>query len=562
MLEEYFSSMLNPSLIDSTVSVQNYDDMSEDQQFDVIERALYGDLKGIIEVTPKDMELYNRRKNMSRTGYVSQAESEAFRRKWEAEHPAEMEEHRQKMAALNLNASSTFSSGPMDPSIDYQSNTLNNYEPYSQVVNNNNLNVGYTPQNYYSNPYGGGGYNPYMASPVAYNQGYYTSMYNPYGYNYYGYNQAPPISNCFEDPISKFAWSKVDQMSQMYHSGQLNYPYGGYGYYQPRQMTEEILANPEVTDNKLQTTDPIMRQHLKMESAKNFFRQDIYLPAVEEPKPTNNVYVNVPIEKPTMYSGYYSSYYSMSPLDRALTTLPPYAQTAEYQTAAREYAQNQQNMMDEIGRVIFQYGNLGDYDETIKSIKEQEIESIRDQYKANLMVDANLPIKDRIENQEKRRKMEEYGQRAMYYAAMYASGNYIRIDQFKDLYKNIMNAGLQSSPDFQLQSKYINPNQTFVEYLDGFNRYSAEKNIREFAANARKAYMGGYDRENYRRSIVTDNPNEANSMIGFKNVYDPIKRQMNQVVTPYEGLADKYAAKRAAYIERAGMYRGGTGTNV
>lgn len=545
MLEEYLS-MQNPGpIMVPNVPIQNFDDMSEDSQLDVIERALYGDLKGIIEVTQKDMELYNRRKGMSRTGYVSQAEMDKRHQEWVASHPNEVRP--------NVQAETYSSTNPNSFNFANQNCTLANYNPY--------IGGGYKPQNSYPNPYGGS-YNPYAASPAGYNQQMYYNTYGGYyngggyygSYPYYGgYQQQQPIQ--YADPVFGFALSKIDQMSNMYHTGQFNQnQYYAQSFYQ--QPTETICINPVVENNQLQVKSPSQRSHLFIEESRKFFKNGVSLPVAETEQ--ENKYAQIPTEAINAYRSYYSNYYNMTPMQRALNQPPPYVYSQQFKDAVKQYYDNQQMLQHAIASAVFEYSGLGSYDEYLNQQKQAETERLSEQYRQIYEQDAGLSPEDKAHNTRVRREADELFERG----AGLATRAYSFVPRWGMTPQQFVQTAYAMSPMLRDQYRYINPDQTFSEFIIGCNRYATHLENVEFARNARKAYMGDYDKDCYRSAIVTDNPNAKNSMLGFNMVYDPIRRQSNQVISPHAGLADQYAAKRAAYMQSANMIRGGTGSVV
>lgn len=533
-----------------SVVVKDYDSMSEDEQLNVIERALHGDLKGIIDVTPKDMELYNRRYQMSRTGYVTQAEMDKRHQEWLANHP---EDAARTQPVLQSNAD--FSSGAYQGI--NQNCTLNNYNPY--------IGGGYAPRNSYENPYGGS-FNPYASTPISYGQQYYQQRpYYGYGGYYGGYPQQTQqqIANLFEDPVMRFAFSKINQISDMYNSGQMN----SNNYYQmsaQQPRTETVCINPSIENNNLQVSDPGIRKHLNLEDSRKFFTSsEVKLKEFDLPYDDNedkDIYGQIPVEANNAYRSYYSQYYSMSPLQRALNSPSPYTYTDQYREEVRQFYQNQQNLYNAIGKAVFEYAGYGDYDEYMKQKELDEKRRIADQYRQACEQDQGLTTEEKRHNSEVRRRADYlFESGAQLYRYRYCSVN---PEQLRYTPQNFLMTAYRNSPELRDQYKYINPDQTFSEFVNGYNNYAHHMETVEFARNARKSYMNNYNSDSYRNAILTDNPNARNSLLGFNTVYDPVRRQTNQVIAPHAGLEDQYAAKRSAYLASAGKIRGGTGSVV
>lgn len=482
------------------------DAMSEDEQFAIIDRALNGDLKGVVTVTQSDMDLYNRHKAAQGTYANEYRKATEFSYVPRAKQEQVKAERAAQMGITPPNQSMGFSSAnyaEAKPLYPQQSSNpvLNGYASFNSA-----------PAYSYPNTYYGNGY------------------YNPY-FNQYYYQ--PQRMYDYGDPVTNYAMSKVIEMSTLNNNGYFDNTNNYYsGYYQPQLQTLIIDPNQRPSAAALDFGNRINSN----------FQNDTFIPledkipeGFEEP-----VIISMPPELRQNYYGGYG-YYNMSPYERAFNSPPPYAQTKQYQDYLKSIQKNKEELMTIIYRSVLGHKGI-DYDEYQEQLKASAEENAKRGYNErhkydNIFNEAELRIK--AEQEENMSRVMSNFRCNPYNISFDPSKAWERIER-----------GLASDRQFQMLQKYMPSNMSYVEFvMDGYPAYMERLKYEEFCHEARLDSMR-YDSSKYRNAINRSGINNS-PYLGFKPMYDPITRQQTSMVTPPESISQKYNERRASYIREA-----------
>jgi hypothetical protein len=298
-----------------------FESMPQDQQIEIIERAIYGDLRGKVPLSPRDLNMY-REYVLSHKGYVSSVQ--------------------QQPAQQNYGAT---------PS-------LRSYDTYNSAPNYN------TAQQPYN--VGANYYNPYSQ------QNYYGSM-NSYGY--YGTVEEDPTMAGY-DPISKYVLSEIEQHNAYEDSG-YNYggQYGSYysgGYDRPRD-TETVRIDEPRNPMAPLPMNPNTDSQFKYENIFNAPIEHNFNITIPEQNP-EPIYAEVPVMYPTYNSyGYGYNGYSYN--------LPPYAYTQSFRDYQNKKYQKYMDVQNSIMNAGFAITGR-DYEEWAQAQRAAQQQIQKEQYEA------------------------------------------------------------------------------------------------------------------------------------------------------------------------------------
>lgn len=479
------------------------DAMSEDEQFSIIDRAINGDLKGIVSVSQNDIDLYNRHKAMQNGTYANE-----YRKATEFSYVPKA-----KQAEMKAERAAQMGITPPNQSVGFSSANYIDAKPLYPSQPSNPVLGGYasfnsTPSYSYPNTYYGNGYyNPY-----------YNSGYNPY-------YQPPQQMYDYGDPVTNFAVSKILEMSDLGARGYFdnNYP----GYYAPQQQTKIIIdpnQRPSQAALNFGTTSPSTQMNYDADIPKGF----------EKP-----VVISMPDDlRASYYGGYYNS---QSYYQSVFNSPPPYAQTTQYQEYMNNVQKNKQNLLEIIQRSVLGHSGI-DYDEYMEHQKAETEQLAKDRYMQKYQEDKNL------NSAELKIKSEQEANMSMVLSNFRYNPYNIAFDPSKAWERTETN--LMNDRQFQMLQEYMPKDMSFVEFLaKGYPSYVDRLKYDEFRHTARADSMQ-YDSSKYRNAIDRSGINSS-PYLGFKPMYDPYTGQQTTAVTPPESISQKYNERRASYIREA-----------
>lgn len=486
------------------------DAMSENEQFSIIDRAINGDLKGIVSVTQSDIDLYNHHKAMQEN-YANE-----YRKATEFSYiPRSQQEKVKAERAAQMGITPPHQSAGFSSSNYMEAKPLYPQQPSNPVLSGY-ASFNSTPAYAYPNTYFGNGYYPY------YNNGYYNSYY-----------QQPQQIYDYGDPVTNYAVSKIAEMSNLSANGYFDNNYYG-GYYNQYPYTREVAITIDPNQRPSQTAlnfgnisnqSFINNQTIPIDDIPEGFEKPVVIHMSEE-------------LRNSLYNNYYSG---MSPYQRMFNSPPPYAQTKQYQDYVASIQRNNQNLMEVIQRSVLGHKGV-DYDEYMEQKKIETEESVKRSYIERHKYDAMLnPIEIKI-------KAEQDENMGKVMANFRANPYNISFDQSKTWER--VEAALMNDRQFQIIQEYMPSDMSFVEFLaKGYPSYVDKRRYDDFRRTARLESMQ-YDSSKYRNAIDRSGIN-GSPYLGFKPIYNPYTGQQSNAVTPPESISQKYNERRASYIREA-----------
>ena len=467
--------------------IKSKSDLSEDEQVKIIERALYGDLKGVIDVTEADMDLYNRHR------HGTESYANEYRKATEFSYvPRNKQKEIKEARARELGItppSTTFYGNPVLSG--YQSFTGSYQQPPQQYQ---------YPDISYNNPY------PSYSS------------YGYQGYGYYGgYGYQQPVYDC-GDPNMNLIMMMLNQTQNQYNNG---YYYNNYGYYQPRPDTIRFNVNqqPMPTEQSLSFVidDKVFAEGLKFD-----------IPEVAEPVYPKGYNPLATIEIPKEVNDFLNrpSYSNM------------YAMQQQIQKCIKAEQERQQAVWDDLNRRLL---GAEEYD-NIKSERQEYINQVnKEDYKRRHAYDS-LFYNGNLSEQE-RKVIAQEKQNTDRLMRHFRNNPYgISYDPSKAWQEIIIR--YYNDKETQAMLKDIPADMSAIEVMNiGYPKYLDRKKFEEFYMNARKDAMG-YDSSRYRQ-ILTQSGLNASPYLGRSSPTLP-----GQISSP-DSITQRYNERRNSYIRDA-----------
>ena len=475
--------------------VKRQNELSEEEQAEIIQRALYGDLKGLIPVTQEDIDLYNRVKYKGTETYANEYRK-ATEFSYVPRHKQEQvkKERAEKMGLIQPPQGNPVLSGYQSFSSPYQPIYQYQYQPQYQY-----------PNTYYS----------YM--------GYdrYSSPYSYYGYGYNPYYQNQPDVD-FGDPVTNYAFSRINQLSSPYQSY-----YSGYQYYNaPRNTQFTVNSNMQPSDMLYQyiqsTPDTMMVQE------SNIRKEYVYPPGFDD----EPVVITIKPEMKRIVDQY--NYYNP----------PPYARTEQFKRYVAQQQQERKSFMETLNRMFF-----GDeeYQKMVDEQTRRNNEIAANNYKRRHMYDSKLAGTLNSPQEKFKIEIEENMRRVINF--FNCNPYYIQSFKLHEKWEDINNRILNSKP-MQAIRKFFKPTSTFVEFMnEEYPKYKANKDYEDFCRKARISLME-YDADKYRNALYRSGISST-PYLGFKSAYDPVSKSQVNVSSAPQSIAERYNERRNSYIREA-----------
>lgn len=474
--------------------VKSSSELSEEEQVKIIERALHGDLQGIIDVTEADMDLYNRHRHGTET-YANE-----YRRATEFSYvPKNKLKQVQEARARELGIT-----------------------PPPSVLTQENK-----PQTFYGNPVMNGyqsftGTQPQYQYPNTYYQNPYNTNYGYQGYNYgyqYGYGYQQPSYNY--GPLMNLVVTALDQSQYQYNNG---YGYGGYysSYYQPRPET--FRFNPNQTPSQIE-------QFMYTNSANSSFDSNM---AFNAPNP-------IPVD-PNVINPL--AVISMSP------EMDQYINQTYYRNNSNNIQQQIQQLWQEQKRkeaevlTAMNRALMGaeKYDQMQADRENYQKEMNKASYKQRHMYGADYSDDTNLTPQQKKMKERE---RANTERVM----SYKRYNPYNILYpididKNQVWYRYYNDKEVQARLKDMPPDMSAIDFINiGIPRYENRKKFEDFYVKSRQGQMG-YDSNKY-REILKQSGINATPYVG------PNLNTSPGYVSSPDSITQRYNQRRDLYIKSA-----------
>ncbi len=473
--------------------IKSSSELSEDEQFSIIDRAINGDLKGIIPVTQEDIDLYNRKK------YEGSYANE-YRRATEFSYvPKHKQEQVKRERAQAMG---------MPPPIPQQPVGYPNASPMGNPVLS-----GYQS---FANPY------PQYQYPNTFYNAY--NQYAGYGYygGYYGgYNpyQGQPDRD-FGNPVLNYAFSRINQFSSM-----PNYnTYGYYNYYnQPKPQTFEVRPNQPVSSVITQYASNMPAWAVQDSPIQQNWT---YPEGFESP-----IVISMPpeIKQRVLATGYYNQ--------------PPYARTEQYRNFVNQERAEQAKVIETINRTV--YGDE-EYERRVNEQKIKEQEAAAAEYQRRHMYDATLGIKMTPEQQKLKADEAANMNRVM---ANFRYNPYNISFSLVDGWNRILSR-INNNKAVQKVKSFFKPDRTAIEFLtEDYPKYKSNKDFEDFCREARIGFME-YDADKYRSALVRSGIS-ATPYLGFRPTYDPITQTQVNMASAPQSIAERYNERRNSYIREA-----------
>lgn len=467
--------------------VKSSSELSEDEQFAVIDRAINGDLKGILPVTQEDIDLYNRKK------YGGSYANE-YRRATEFSY---VPKHKQEQ--VKQERGQAMGMPPPIPQQPMGNPVLSGYQSFGNPY----------PQYQYPNTF----YNDYNQYA---GYGYYGGGY--YGYNPYQYQGQPDRD--FGNPVVNYAFSRINQFSSIpTYNG-----YGYYGYYnQPKAQTFEVNPNQSVSPVIVQYASNMPTWAIPDTQIK---QEWVYPEGFESPV---TISMSPEIKQRVWTTGYYSQ--------------PPYARTEQYRNFVAQKREEQGKLIETIQRKV--YGDEG-YERRVNEQKAREQEAAAAEYRRRHMYDATLGIRMTPEQQKLKADETANIQRVM---SNFRCNPYNISFSLADGWNRILNR-INNNKAVQKVMSFFKPDRTTVEFLmEDYPKYKANKEFEQFCRDARIGFME-YDADKY-RSVLVRSGISASPYLGFRPTYDPVTQTQVGVASAPQSIAERYNERRNSYIREA-----------
>lgn len=489
-----------------------YDPMSEYEQFKVIDRALNGDLRGTVELTATDMELYNRLKGSYANEYRKATEFSYIPK---ARQDQVRAERTNPMVMTPPNQNIGFSSGYISTGPMYTNTSnpvLSGYASFNSPPT--------TPSYPYPNTY----YNP---------------GYGSYYGGYYGYYNRSNDYVDYGDPIMNYAMSKINDVGRMHYQGYFE-PNSYYSYYQPPQPQMQTV-NLNLPNEAIAYGGQLaaIQGSVIQQNIFNVSPADVATKSYEE-----RTTIKVPMEFKQPSWGYY---YYTDPYTRAAAIPPAYVNSQQY----RDYCRKRQEMVEACYDSIYQsvcsyFG--ADYDKFKSTIKANYEQYGRQQYKHRHRYD------NAIESEEEKSLDLAIDRNMRQVYSYYTSNPYGLTYNPADGWKYVM-ARLENNKNFKKMNEEFPSNQTAIEFLnEGYPKFAKRQAFEDFCRKARLGDMD-YDSGKFRNVVDRDATNKY-AHLGFKSVFNPITGQTETSITTPDSIAQKYNERRSRYIQEANK-RGG-----
>lgn len=472
--------------------VKTAEQLSEEEQVEIIERALHGDLKGILEVTEKDMDLYNRHRHGTETYANEYRKATEF--SYIPKHKyKQVQEERAK--AMGLEPPPSRRNNNQQQQSYYSNPVLSGYQAF------NGGNTGYQQPRYqYPNTY----YNPVPYGAFGYG-----------GYGYYGNYQQPYD---YGNPYLNYSMSLLQQSA---------IPQPSYYRQQPRQ--ESFLFNPNqqisetenlIADGKSVFDDKIFTEGL------DFGYIEIHddIPKGFEAQP-QNIYISIP-DSTRNYMSQYSFYNNQNILRQ------------QYAAMVAEENKRQAEFIEYLNECMF---GKEEY-EKIKAERTEQLNKLyASDYRRRYMYDSEV-YKELSDSQRKMKMAEKANMDKVMSYRYYNPYNLVYDPRME--WQNIVYR-FNNDRETQAMIKDMPRDMPFVEAMNvGFARYNNRKQLEDFYMKAHSAYMG-YDSNRY-RSILQQSGISANPYLGRTPV-----GMYNQPITDPNSITARYNERRNSYIREA-----------
>lgn len=478
-----------------------YANLSEDEQFAIIDRAINGDLKGSIPITEEDMELYNRRK--SQESYANE-----YRKATEFSYvprhkQAQVKAERAKAMGLT-NPSPIPIQQPQQQYQGYQNGNpvLNGYQTFnSPIIPPSPINSYNYPNTYYNtgyqNSYNGG----------LYNTGYRNSYYQPY-------QPYQPIM--LNDPVLSFAINSMTQDMNMGPSYYYQYPY----MQQQRSQQFTINCNQKPSQFVVDYANSIQSNNV-------------------QPQPEYKYPEGFDSEEPVVIS--------MAPWlrQRVMSRMNNrYTMTEEY----RKYiSQQNQEQRDNYTSIIKAALGEETYENIVTKQKEMSDKLAMESYKRRRAYEGHFDDPDMTPAQRELKADELRNMQIVY--------NNFRYNPYNICYKlsdgwKIIQARINSDKTVQKIKSFFNPNSNIFEFLnEEYPRFERQKKLEQFCHDARMDSLS-YDADKYRNALMRSGISST-PYLGFRQTYDPITNSNVTVASAPQSISDRYNARRDSYIREA-----------
>lgn len=507
----------------------NYNQLSEDQRYQIIRRVLDGDLQGKVSLSEDDMILYNKKAY----GIIPNAQSS------QSANPSGLYNYIPKSAQQPQQI--------MDTTPLYPQQTAPTGMSYVYPQGYNMTQYQY-PSTYY-NPNSGyyGGYNPYG--------GY----YNPYGGYYGGYYPQQPQQS-YSDPvygmIDMFFNQSSDYLLRTYGLPQQQYS-NYYGGYYPQQSPYPIQA-PTVRTELNPPVDMQMTDYDKqyLSGGTNMFAAVIAddNPYIEQQQTSAPIYANLP--SASYYNNYGTGMYSMY-------GQPPLMPNPYMMYNTPVFREELKKRQDDINWFYDQcmgatFGSMEAYN-AFKAKHEEDQKTYQERlYNLAHQYDNTFTPEEMREHIKEQNAIQDNLNKAMKH--IYPQRDYygrlaeipVNIDYERAMIVNAYNASIHQQ--VTEASKY----QDLATYLNEFLApMLAKERIDNLIREAHYERFKSYRPDLYRTAIITDNPNSKYAALGFKSEYDPLTGRVTTSVSPPAHIKAKYDERRAQYLNAAAQKQGG-----